>query len=166
MADNWEHAQLQALDASMLSAGWTQLDPSTNALANQYRAYMPGLWKANRAGESITLKFKGSTLLIYDLLGPDCGQVSVQIDNLPPYTVPLFDAFSTYHRLGTLSVANSMPDGIHTAVITLLPNQPDKLTILHQRKENAGITELNPKTYNDTAFYAGAVLVLGDLVRK
>ena len=126
---------------------------------------MPGLWKANTPGETITLRFKGTALLIYDLLGPDCGQVSVQLDDKPPVVQSLFDAYSNYHRAATLQVADSVPDTVHTATIRLLPNQPDKLKILHQRQENAGIKELDPKIYNDTAWYAGAVLLLGDLVK-
>ncbi|MCW3097705.1 MAG: Acyl-CoA thioesterase [Chthonomonadaceae bacterium] len=58
-----------------------------------------------------------------------------------------------------------MPDSVHTVTIRLLPEQPDKLKILHQRRENDIIKELDPKTYNGTAWYAGAVLLIGDLMK-
>ena len=50
-----------------------------------------------------------------------------------------------------LSIAEGLPDTIHTAIIELLPDQPDKLKILHQRTENAEtVVELDPKRYDDT----------------
>lgn len=103
--------------------------------------------------------------MVYDLLGPDCGQVSIQVDQSPPIIRARFDSFSNYHRLGTLVVGDSLPDGVHTVTIKLLPEQPDKLAILHQRQENAGIKTLDPVTFNDTAWYVGAILVLGDIVK-
>ena len=39
---------------------------------------------------------------IYDIIGPDCGQVVVTLDDQPPRTVPRFDAYCTYHRLASL----------------------------------------------------------------
>ncbi len=165
VADNWEHAKLIPLSAVALSPGWRKLDPASDARAKQFQSRLPELWKTDKPEETITLRFKGTALLIYDLLGPDCGQVSVQVDDKPPVVQSLFDAYSNYHRAATLPVADSASDTVHTIVIRLLPDQPDKLKILHQRQENANITELDPKIYNDTAWYAGAVLLLGDLVK-
>jgi lysophospholipase L1-like esterase len=164
VADNWEQAKLVPLSAVSLSQDWRKLEPSEDRKADEYRRYLPGLWKANRAGASMTIRFKGTSLLVYDLLGPDCGQVSVQVDNLPAYAVSRFDAYCLYHRLGVLPVADSVPFGVHTVCLRILPDQPDKLKILHQRKENAAIATLDPKVYNDTAWYAGAILLVGDLI--
>jgi len=165
VADNWERAKLIPLSAVQLSMGWQKLDPATDPRAKQFQKRLPELWKTNKPGETITLRFKGTALSIYDLLGPDCGQVSVQFDDRPPVVMARFDSFSNYHRLATLPVTDGAPDTIHTVKIRLLPDQPDKLKILHQRKENDSIQILDPKTYNDTAWYAGAVLLIGDLVK-
>jgi lysophospholipase L1-like esterase len=164
LADNWEQAKLIPLSAVTLSTGWQKLDPATDTPAKRFQSRLPELWKTDKPGESITLRFKGTALLIYDLLGPDCGQVSVQFDDRPPVVQARFDSFSSYHRLATLSVADGAPDIVHTVTIRLLPEQPDKLKILHQRRENDIIKELDPKTYNGTVWYAGAVLLIGDLV--
>ena len=165
VADNWERAKLIPLSAVQLSTGWQKLDPATDPRAKQFQKRLPELWKTNKPGETITFRFKGTALLIYDLLGPDCGQVSIQFDDRPPVVQARFDAYSTYPRLATLSVADGVADTIHTVTIRLLPEQPDKLKILHQRKENDNIQALAPKIYNDTAWYAGAVLLIGDLVK-
>lgn len=164
VADNWEQAKLVPLSAVKLSAGWQKLDPAAQNLAKRFQPRLPEMWKTNTPGTTITLKFKGTALLLYDLLGPDCGQISVQFDDKAPTIVPRFDAYCTYHRLATLPVADGAPDTVHTVTLRLLPDQPDKLAILHHRKENDSIKELDPKTYNDTAWYAGAVLLIGELV--
>ncbi len=162
--DNWEQAKLIPLSRAILSQSWQKLDLATDAKANQYRQYLPDLWKTDRPGAEIKFRFRGSSVLVYDLLGPDCGQVAVQVDQLHPYSVPRFDAYCTYHRLGTLPVADNVPEGIHTVTLRLMAEQPDKLKILHQRKENAAITSLDPKVYDNTAWYAGAILVVGDIL--
>lgn len=164
VADNWERAKLVPLNAVKLSAGWQKLDPSVDTLAKRFQNRLPGLWKADQPGETITIRFKGTALQVYDLLGPDCGQVSIQFDEKAPVVQARFDAYSTYYRLSTLSVAEGVPDAIHTVTIRLLPDQPDKLRILHQRKENNNLKELDPKIYNAAVWYAGAILLIGDLV--
>jgi hypothetical protein len=164
LADNWEGAKLVPLNGIGLSKDWQKLTPAQDKKAEEYSRYLPGLWKANRPGTTITVQFKGTSMLVYDLLGPDCGQISIQVDKLPAYTVARFDQFCLYHRLGVLPVADSMPFGVHTVTLRILPDQPDKLKILHTRKENVAIANLDPKFYNDTAWYAGAILVVGDIL--
>lgn len=162
--DNWERARLVPISRSMLSSGWKHLDPGTDDIAKRFVARMPDLWQAGRPGETLTFRFKGTTASIYDLLGPNCGQVSVQVDDGKPFTTPRFDAYCTYHRLAALPIAEGLPDRVHTVTIRILPDQPDKLQILHQRRENASITSLDPKIYDGTNWYMGSIMVLGDVV--
>ena len=142
-----------------LSSGWHRLKAPTNSLAKSFGNRLPELWEAREPGESIAFRFRGTTVRIYDLVGPDCGQVTIVVDDRPPVVAPRFDAFCTYHRLATLSVAEGLPDGVHSVKITIHPEQPDKAKILSQRNEKMD----NPKRFDGTAWYAGAVLLLGDL---
>jgi hypothetical protein len=161
VADNWETAKMVPLSQATLSSGWTRLEPSTSSLAKSFLARLPELWKATQPGESLSLRFRGTTLRIYDVLGPDCGQVTVSVDDRPPVLAPRFDAYCTYHRLATLCVAEGLPDTVHTVKITLHPEQPNKAAILSQRREKID----DPKRFDGTAWYAGAVLVIGELVK-
>jgi hypothetical protein len=86
--------------------------------------------------------------------------VTIAVDDQPPVLKPRFDAYSTYHRLATLSVGEGLEDTVHTVKITIHPEQPDKARILSQRGEKID----DPKRFDGTAWYAGALLMIGDLV--
>ena len=151
------------LSRATLSAGWRKLDPATDRLAKRFQKRLPEMWTTNKPGETIEVKFRGTALAVYDLLGPNCGQVVVRVDGGKPRARPRFDAYCTYHRLSKLTVASGLADGEHTVHLEIHPEQPDKLAILHKRKNNLKIKELDPKKFDDTAWYAGALLVLGDI---
>jgi len=161
VADNWEHAAMIPIHQVDMSAGWTRLDLETDPVGKRFQNRVPELFKANRPGVSISFKFKGTAVEIYDILGPDCGQVLVQLDDQPPQLVPRFDAYCTYHRLATLRIGRDLPDTVHRVHVEIHPKQPDKAKIL--RKRNQTIDD--PDRFNGTAWYVGAVLVIGQLVQ-
>lgn len=158
--DNWQAAKMVTLDKANLSADWQKLDASENRLAKQFGSRMPDLYFTNQPGESIKIRFKGTGLRIYDLLGPDCGQVLVKVDDREGRVVPRFDAYCTYHRLATLTVAENLPEAVHTADLQLCPEKLDKAEILAQRNQKID----DPKRYDDTAWYVGAILLIGEIV--
>ena len=161
-ADNWEQAKLVPLSRAQLSSGWTKLDPVTNKLAKTFGPRLPELWKANRPGETIQFKFRGTSASIFDLVGPDCGQVIVTLDNQPPAVRPRFDAFCTYHRLASLGIGVNLTNVVHTVKLEIHPDQPDKAKILSQRNEKMDHSE----RFNDRAWYAGALMLVGDLLNE
>jgi lysophospholipase L1-like esterase len=158
--DNWEAAQMVPLRRSMLSEGWEKLDPKEHDLARRFENRMPEMWSADEPGETIKFQFRGTTLRLYDLLGPDCGQVIVRVDDTEPVIRRRFDAYCTYHRLATLSVAEGLPDGLHTVELEIHPDQPDKPAILAKRNQTID----NPARYDDTAWFVGSILVLGEVI--
>jgi len=158
VADNWEAARMIPLSQAKLSSGWRRLNAPTNSLAKSFGNRLPELWSAKEPGESISFKFRGTTARIYDLVGPDCGQMTIAVDDRPPVVTPRFDAYCTYHRLSTLSVAEGLPEGVHSVKITIHPEQPDKAKILSQRHEKMD----DPRRFDGTAWYAGAILLLGE----
>jgi hypothetical protein len=48
---------------------------------------------------------------------------------------------------------------MHTVKITIHPDQPNKAKILAERNEKID----DPKRFDGTAWYAGAILVIGDM---
>ena len=161
VVDNWEHATMIPIDQVDMSSGWTKLSLETDPVGKRFKNRVPELFKANRPGTSISFKFKGTGVEIYDILGPDCGQVLVQLDDQPPRLVPRFDAYFTYHRLATLRIGRDLPDTVHRVHVEIHPKQPDKAKILSKRNQTID----DPKRFDDTAWYVGAVLIIGQLVQ-
>ncbi len=151
VATNYERAQLIPIDKAHLSAGFQRLDPASDRLARGYADRLRTIYRANKGGETITFKFKGTRAAIYDVIGPDCGQVSVSLDGQPAVVRPRFDAYCVYHRLATLMIGTDLPDAVHTVKIEILKGQPDKVKILAQLKAKMD----DPKRFNDSAFYPG-----------
>jgi hypothetical protein len=158
---NYQAAKMIPITAAATSSGFVQLDPQSDRFAKGWAARMPNLFKATEARETLTFQFKGTYAAIYDIIGPDCGQVTITLDNEPPRLAARFDGHCTYHRLNTLVIGRNLPDKLHTVKIEIHPEQPDKAKILAQR--NATMDK--PERFDGTAFYPGAILLVGELVK-
>jgi hypothetical protein len=157
--DHWAAAQLLPLDRAQLSPGWRKLDPATNKLARSFQSRLPQLWQAGQPGDNLAFKFKGIAAGIYDLLGPDCGQLRASVDGAPPKKVARFDSFCTYHRLGQFMAASGLPAAVHAVKIEVVDEPLDKAKILGQRQEKMN----DPKRFEGSNWYAGCLMLIGDL---
>ena len=139
----------------------------TNSLIRQQAGWItfktsdPASGSTVKPGDTITFQFKGTRCSIYDLVGPDGGQVSVTLDDQPVKVVPRFDAYCTYHRLATLMIGTDLEDKVHSVKIEIHPEQPDKAKILAKNGNKID----KPERFDATAFYPGAILLVGDVVR-
>lgn len=158
---NYEQAKMVPITEATMSAGFTALDPKTDGIAKGFANRLPHLYRANKAGETLTFKFKGTRASIYDLVGPNCGQVIVTLDDQKPKTIARFDPYCTYHRLSALVIGSYLPDTVHTVKIEIHPDQPDKAKILAVNKNTID----DPKRFNDTAWYPGAIMLVGEIVK-
>ncbi|MBI5801320.1 MAG: SGNH/GDSL hydrolase family protein [Verrucomicrobia bacterium] len=161
IATNYEHAKLLPISAATLSKDFSLLDAKADTFGKRWANRMTALHKGSQPGATLTFKFKGTRAAIYDIIGPDCGQVIVTVDDQPPRTVPRFDSYCTYHRLATLSLGTELPDKVHTVRIEIHPQQPDKAKILATRNN----TMDKPERFEGTAFFPGAILLVGELVK-
>ena len=160
-ADNWEKAKLIPIDESMLRGDWKRVTPADDERAKSFAERMPVLWKAEKPGAELVVAYTGTRLGVYDLLGPGGGPVSVRIDDAAAKNVPRIDGYSTYWRIGTLNTG-SQPAGTHLVTIRLEAAAPDKAKILFEH--NRPDLEKNPTKYAENAWYAAAILLLGDLL--
>lgn len=159
-ADNYEYVRPTPLSQVTLSEGWRKLDPDTDAIAKRFQGKLPELWCADTPGASITVRFKGDSILVYDLVGPDCGQVIITVDGGDPRVRPRFDAWTTNHRVYYFIAADDLEVAEHTARFELDANQPDKKAILAQR----GVEMDDPARYDGARWYVGEILVTGQVL--
>lgn len=160
IATHYEQAKLVPLPSALLTEGFRQLDPVTDDFGKRWAKRMTSLHKADQPGQVLHFKFKGTRCAIYDVIGPDCGQLTVTLDDLPPRVVSRFDSHSTYHRLSSFMIGTEMEDKVHEVKIEIHPEAPDKTKILAQRNQTID----KPERYQGTAFYPGAILLVGELV--
>lgn len=155
IATHYEAAKLIPVTEASLSPGFAPSDDK------RWEKRLPALQIARKAGDVLSFKFKGTRCAIYDIIGPEGGQVSVRLDDGAPRIVPRFDAFCTYPRLATLLIGTELPDEVHTVRIELLAEPPDKAAILAKRGEKID----KPERYAPNTFQPGAILLVGELLK-
>jgi hypothetical protein len=159
IATNYERARLLPISAATISREFKLLDAKTDDFGKRWANRMSALHKATQPGATVAFKFKGTRAAIYDIVGPDCGQVIVTLDDQASKVVPRFDTYCTYHRLQTMLIGSDLLDKVHTVKIEIHPQQPDKAKILAQRNQ----TMDKPERFNGTVYYPGAILLVGEL---
>ncbi len=161
-ADHWEAAKMVPLEEKYLKGKWEKADPEVPGVAKNFRNRMPEMWVTEEAGSGIEVRFRGSVVGVYDILGPDGARVSVSIDGGEPKEVARMDGYCTYHRIATLKAGESLDAGAeHTMVVTMLPEPPDRAATLFER--NREDLEKNPKKYEGNRWYASAIMLLGEV---
>lgn len=157
-ADNWEGAKLVPLDQKMLQGSWRKLDQQ-QGLGKAFANRMPVIWEGSTPGDKIQFRFKGTMAGLYDLMGPDGGQVVWTVDDRPGGPRPRFDRYCTYHRLASLKLAEGLEDKEHRVTIEIHPKQPDRSSVLNQVRKQPGF---DPKKYDGTKVWVGYLMMIGE----
>lgn len=162
VANHWQAAKMVPIDAAMLSPEWKEL-PLESSLMKSFGSRMGTLWEATQPGSQMTFKFRGSTAKLYDLLGPDGGQVIITVDGQTrEKPVARFDSYCTYHRIATLSLAEGLdPNEVHTVTVEIDPEQPDRQPVAFRLEDPE--VELKSGKYQGTNIRVGQILVIGDI---
>lgn len=172
-ADNWEDAGMYApRDIAVFSKGWEPV------IIQQFAPWFPQIEKASTPGESFTFRFRGTGFGIFDVGGPEAGQVTIEVngksmqvqpplvpgtqvyrlaegDSLPVnrFNVYCNNRYRGQHQLFTL------PSGDYTVTIRLSGRKADKRTILGPEQVD-DITK-HPEKYDQTVLYLGRILIKG-----
>lgn len=157
--DNWEMAQAIPLSKVSIKNDWEEL-LLTDELYNKFKNNMPVLYKAKRPGASFTIKFKGTALGVYDLIGPKSGIVEVIIDGQPAIEVTRFDGWGNNYRMNAFFL-KTLPEGNHEVKFVVTGKEFDKAGILLKRK----IEITNPDDYKENSWFVGSVLVVGEVLK-
>jgi len=161
--DHWQAAKMVPITEDMLTGTW-ELLPEDDTLARRFGRRMGPLWYSGTPGSKIQFRFRGSQAKLYDLLGPDGGQVVITVDGQTrEKPAPRFDSYCTYHRIATLGVATGLAQAdTHTVTIEIHPEQPDRTPVAFRLEDPD--KELQAAKYQGTKVRASKLLLLGDLV--
>lgn len=144
-AANWETASLLPITNALLSAGWTTVDTSTDAVytddKERTHAMLRGAVRCNRAGETITVKWNGTTVGISDIpYGEPSGIIEAVIDGGEPVLMKRPQTEKS-HKFARFWYLPEQKPGLHTVTFTTKENAPDSW------------------------FYAGQLLIVGTPVK-
>lgn len=115
-------------DATIQSS-WKVGVPDWQKIAGSKRPRFTSLemLSAEEPGAECTLKFKGSTLGVYVVAGPDAGTLEVSIDGGKFESRDLFHRYSSgLHYPRTVILATDLEDGEHTAVLRVSKDKNEK----------------------------------------
>jgi len=168
-ADNLENARRLPLSAAKLTGSWRQQDSASELPAKNVAWRLPELWQAAGPGATLELRFKGTEMRIYGLVGPDCGQVSYSVDGGPLKTVSQISRgyWSDCYILGTINVAMGLEDKVHSVKMFVAAEPiPDKLAVLQMSPKYRELTAeaLAASPLAAQHWYAGNILLVGEIV--
>jgi len=179
-ADNWEDAQMIDPASALSDSHWMKINPAESDDLKQFSGWFPYLLKAEEPGASFTFSFEGSMFGLFDIGGPEVGQLQIQMDGKPCLMKQLnmenfietsdssacnpinrFNRFCNNRYRGQCFFAKVRP-GKHVVKVTISSQIPDKANILGENQN----TDINshPEKYNRTVEYLGKILVCGKMI--
>ncbi len=181
LADNWEDAQMiDPTVAALFDSQWIKINPAESTDLKQFSGWFPYLLRAEEPGASFTFLFEGNMFGLFDIGGPEVGQLEFQMDGKPLLMRQLnmdnfietsdsssanpinrFNRFCNNRYRGQCFFAKVRP-GKHVVKVIISSQMPDKTNILGEN-ENTDITS-HPEKYNRTVEYLGKILVRGKII--
>ncbi|MBO9152151.1 SGNH/GDSL hydrolase family protein [Chitinophaga sp. GCM10012297] len=171
--DNWENAAMyDPRQIAQFSNGWQ------STTLPQFASWFPLIQQAVSPGASFTFRFKGSAFGIFDVGGPEAGQITIQVNGKTMKTVSPAEPGTQIYRIApgdSLPVNRfnvycnnryrgqhqlfSLEPGDYTVTITLSSQKADKAAILGPAQaEDIG---KHPEKYDRTVLYLGKILLKG-----
>ena len=159
--DHWQRARLITVPEVNYDTQWQELSAvSRQMTAQKGPGLVPPTWVAFEPGATVEFRFKGTMVGLIGLKGPDNGEFRVTVDDLPPETGSLFDAYSTPGRyyLKPWYFSKTLPDVEHRVRLELLGSQLDKGAIMAK----AGTPITDPKPFAANGLYLSGFLIVGE----
>ncbi|SEM03542.1 protein of unknown function [bacterium A37T11] len=178
-ADNWEDADWEdPMKAAKFSDGWKEI-PVSGKLT-QFSAWFPSVMAAGNAGDAFTVSFEGDAIGLFDIGGPEVGQLRVKLDGKEvgwkqekgvryredDSGSPIFNRFNVNcnnRYRGQFFVLQTSP-GRHVVTFSIDREIPDKQGILGPAQQ--GDITAHPDKYAHRDIYLAKVLVKGRIVHE
>lgn len=181
---NWEDAKmLSPLEVARFSKGWKKTKTEAHTALKQFNSWFHYVMESEKPGSSFSFRFKGNMFGIFNVGGPEVGQLSIKVDGQEMKlqevhgrgyrlykasatsgndVLNLFNAFCNNRYRGQYDFIET-ENGEHTVTITLSDKRSDKPKILGE-KQLKDITE-NPEKYDKTVLYLGKILLRGEIIK-
>lgn len=194
-------AKKKTLPAPVLTAAWdeaTMVDPSVATSANKgwspqatepdpalkkFNPWFATVFTANKPGAAFHFRFRGDLFGVFDIGGPEAGQLEFTVDNKPirlsrekqdgfmyyqandtasNNVLNRFNAYCNNRYRGQFDVVKLDP-GEHHVTVTVSSQKADKLQILPADKRED--IQKHPEKYDRSVIYLGRLLIRGEIVK-
>lgn len=182
LANNWEDAKmLNPKKIASFKGNWKTIQPSKSDDLKRFYGWFPYLIKASEPGSSFSFKFEGNAFGLFDIGGPEVGQLEIELDGKPlrfkkqrkatyiqskdltsDYLMNRFNKFCNNRYRGQYFVMKVNP-GKHEVKIFISENKSDKINILGKNQ----LTDIHefPEKYNKTEVLLGKILIKGKILK-
>ncbi|MDO5307883.1 MAG: SGNH/GDSL hydrolase family protein [Planctomycetia bacterium] len=159
---NMEDARMAKLTEKYLDGKWRLLGDD-EPLSWVKSRLGDTVYTSDTPGSKVEILFKGSDLAIYDVLGPNGGQVKITVDGQEQTDLrPRFDHYCTYWRVAVLYLASGLdPRQIHIVTVEIDQGEPDRSSVL-QRLEDPEKERASGK-YTGHNVWFGPIMYRGTL---
>lgn len=156
-ATNGEHSTSVYMDQLPLGDKWQKMEKGASlydAFSNRFKS----LWKGD-ADAVVSVRFKGSSLVTYDLIGPGGCLLEVTVDGVKK-EIERFDGYCTYWRIASTVLAEGLdPQKEHQAFIRVKELKGKKAILFEQNRK---YMEESPAKFNSHEWYVGALFIEGE----
>lgn len=163
--DNWEDAKMLDLkEMASFKGDWISINPDTTITINKFKPWFPYVLKASKPGSEFTFKFKGDVFGLFDIGGPEVGQIEIFVDedkgiNSLKFINNRFNKFCNGRYRGQY-FKYKVPYGEHTVRVVISNDIPNKDEILGE-SQLSDIRQ-NPSKYYQSVIYLGKILIKGE----
>lgn len=142
--------------------GWQLISTEENPNLKKFNPWFSYVLTASNPGVRFSFRFRGDMLGIFDVGGPEAGQLEWIIDGRLVKLMNRFNGFCNNRYRGQFEVIE-VPKGNHLVEVILSGQKADKLKILPEDKREDIIA--HPEKYNQAVAYIGRILLRGMLLK-
>lgn len=180
--EEWENARMYTPAEICKRHGlWKEVDASKDSRMKKFAGWFPTVLTSSHPKSTLSFAFEGDMFGIFDLGGPEAGQLEVYVDGQMIRLKNAKDGGMRYHESTTLTGSHylnrfnrhcnkryrgqyeliKVEPGLHQVTLKLSETKADKHKILGE-KQQADISE-NPEKYDKTYLMLGRILVRGEI---
>jgi lysophospholipase L1-like esterase len=158
IANFFAHAHMIEPELASFSGEWSMLDTSS-IVVSRFKKLIDHVAQSHHTGATLHMKFKGQAIGFCDIMGPNAGRVTVEIDGLMKDTIYRFDKYCTYYRLNNY-IVDDLKDTSHEVVFRVIADPIDKEAIL---KQNGNVIR-DTEEFKECSWSVGKILIDGELL--
>ena len=162
LVNNWEDAKmLDPRTTATFSPGWQVVDPLKKDSLRTFAPWFPYIMQSGIPGASFTFRFKGTMVGLFDIGGPEAGQLRLIVDGQEKKRINRFNRYCDDRYRGQCTFVRLSP-GLHSVTFEISEAKVDKARILGAGRSDDIIR--HPKRYQQTVEWLGKILIRGTLM--